>query len=133
VASLEELCPFAEKEGVLLALENHGGITDTPEHLLELIRPVSSSALGVNIDTGNFKTADPYADVAKIAPYGVVCQVKTEVTPAGKSTEEADLARFVKILRDANFHGYVTLEHEAQEDATEAVPKYVRELRKLIG
>ena len=67
-----------------LALENHGGITDTPEHLLELVKPVKSKALGVNIDTGNFHTADPYADIAKIAPYGVVSQVKTEVYPGGK-------------------------------------------------
>ena len=103
-----------------------------PEHLLDLVKPVKSKALGVNIDTGNFKTPDPYADIAKIAPYGVVSQVKTEVSPGGK-TEEADLARVVKILKDANFHGYVALEYEAKEDPKTAVPKYVKELRKLIS
>ncbi len=87
VAALEECCPLAEKLGVMLALENHGGITDTPEHLLDLVKPVKSKALGVNIDTGNFHTADPYADIAKIAPYGVVAQVKTEVSPGGKKQE----------------------------------------------
>jgi sugar phosphate isomerase/epimerase len=132
VAGLEECCPVAEKLGVLLALENHGGITDTPEHLLELVKPVKSPALGVNIDTGNFRTPDPYADIAKIAPYGVVAQVKTEVSPRGK-TQEADLAREIKILKDANFHGYVALEYEAKPDPKVAVPKYVKELRKLIG
>jgi sugar phosphate isomerase/epimerase len=132
VAALEECCPVAEKLGVMLALENHGGITDTPEHLLDLVKPVKSPALGVNIDTGNFRTPDPYADIAKIAPYGVVSQVKTEVSPGGK-TEEADLARVVKILKEANFHGYVALEYEAKEDPKVAVPRYVKELRKLIG
>ena len=87
VAAMKECCAVAEKLGVLLALENHGGITDTPEHLLELVKPVKSKALGVNIDTGNFHTADPYADIAKIAPYGVVAQVKTEVSPGGKKEE----------------------------------------------
>jgi sugar phosphate isomerase/epimerase len=130
--AISECCELAEKLGVLLALENHGGITDTPEHLLELVKPVKSKALGVNIDTGNFRTADPYADIAKIAPYGVVSQVKTEVYPGGK-VEEADLTRVVKILKDANFHGFVALEYEAKEDAKVAVPKYVKELRKLIG
>ncbi len=132
VAAMNECCEVAEKHGVMLALENHGGITDTPEHLLELVRPVKSKWLGVNIDTGNFRTPDPYADIAKIAPYGVVSQVKTEVSPGGK-TQEADLARVVKILKDANFHGYVALEYEAKEDPKTAVPKYVKELRKLIG
>jgi len=132
VASMNECCEVAEKLGVLLALENHGGITDTPEHLLDLVKPVKSAALGVNIDTGNFKTTDPYADIAKIAPYGVVSQVKTEVYPGGKK-QDADLAKVVKILKDANFHGYVALEYEAAEDPKVAVPKFVKELRKLIG
>jgi sugar phosphate isomerase/epimerase len=132
VAALEECCPLADKLGVWLALENHGGITDTPEHLLDLVKPVKSKALGVNIDTGNFNTPDPYADIAKIAPYGVVSQVKTEVSPGGQK-QEADLAKVVKILKDANFHGYVALEYEAKEDPRTAVPRYVKELRKLIG
>jgi sugar phosphate isomerase/epimerase len=132
VDAMNECCAVAEKLGVYLALENHGGITDTPEHLLDLVKPVKSPALGVNIDTGNFHTPDPYTDIAKIAPYGVVSQVKTEVYPGNKK-EEADLGRVVKILKDANFHGYVALEYEAKEDANVAVPRYVKELRKHIG
>jgi sugar phosphate isomerase/epimerase len=132
VDAMNECCEVAEKAGVMLALENHGGITDTPEHLLELVKPIKSSALGVNIDTGNFHTPDPYADIAKIAPYGVVAQVKTEVYP-GKKKEDADLGRVVKILKDANFHGYVALEYEAAEDAKVAVPRFVKELRKHIS
>ncbi|AMV23132.1 endonuclease 4 [Gemmata sp. SH-PL17] len=132
VAAINECCEVAEKHGVLLALENHGGITDTPEHLLDLVKPVKSKALGVNIDTGNFKTTDPYADIAKIAPYGVVSQVKTEVYPDGK-IQDADLARVVKILKDANFHGFVALEYEGKDDPKVAVPKHVKELRKLIS
>jgi len=132
VAAIEECCEVAAKHGVMLAMENHGGITATPEQLLALVKPVKSAALGVNSDTGNFKTPDPYADLAKIAPYGVVCQVKTELTPTGKKTEEADLKRMVKILKDANFHGYVALEYEAKDDPKVAVPKYVKELRAII-
>lgn len=132
VAALNECCPVAERLGIQLALENHGGITDTAEHLLDLVRPVRSPALGVNIDTGNFRTADPYREIAAIVPYGVVAQVKTEVYPGGKR-EEADLARVVRILKDGNFHGYVALEYEAAEDPKVAVPRYVRELRRLIG
>ncbi len=132
VASVEACLPAAEKAGVVLALENHGGITATPDQLLALVKPIKSQWLGVNIDTGNFKTPDPYEDVAKIAHYGVVCQVKTEVFPGGKEPVEADLGKMVKILKDANFHGYVALEYEAKADPATAVPKYVKELRKLI-
>ena len=61
------------------------GITATPEQLLALVKPIKSPHLGVNIDTGNFHTADPYADVAKIAPYGVVCQINARLGPTGES------------------------------------------------
>jgi sugar phosphate isomerase/epimerase len=132
VEAMNECCEVAEKHKVYLALENHGGITDTPEHLLDLVKPVKSKWLGVNVDTGNFRTPDPYADIAKIAPYGVVSQVKTEVSPGGK-TQEADLGKVIKILKDANFHGYVALEYEAKEDPKTAVPRHLKELRKLIG
>jgi sugar phosphate isomerase/epimerase len=133
VAAMEECCEVAAKHGVMLALENHGGITATPEQLLSLVKPIKSAQLGVNIDTGNFKTEDPYADVAKIAPYGVVCQVKTELFPSGKPKHEADLKKVVSILKDANFHGYMALEYEAAADPKEAVPKYLKELRQLLS
>ena len=132
IAAFEECGETAEKHGILLALENHGGITATPEQVLALAKPVKSKAFGLNIDTGNFRTVDPYGDLAKIVPYGVVSQVKTEIAPGGKK-EEADLARLIKMLKDANFHGYVALEYEANEDPKVAVPRYVKEMRKLIG
>jgi sugar phosphate isomerase/epimerase len=132
VAALEECAEYAGKFGVYLALENHGGVTATPAELLGLVKPVKSPFLGVNIDTGNFHGADPYAEVAEIAPYGVCVQVKTEVSPAGGKKSEADLKRFVDILRAANYRGYVALEYEAAEDPRAAVPRYVAELRKLV-
>lgn len=133
IAAIEECCEEAIKHKVVLALENHGGITATPEQLLALVKPIKSPALGVNIDTGNFRTINPYADVAKIAPYGVCVQLKTEIFPQGKPKEEADLKKKVQILRDANYHGFVVLEYEASEAPKVAVPRYLKELRTLIG
>lgn len=132
IAAIYDCCQHAEKHGVILALENHGGITDTPERLLELVQPVKSKALGVNIDTGNFRTTDPYSDLAKIAPYGVVAQIKTEVYPNNKK-EPADLPRVIRILKEAHFQGYIALEYESDEDPKIAVPRYLKQMRKLIG
>jgi len=133
VASLQECADAAEKRGVTLVLENHGGITGTPEGLLALVEPIASRGLAVNVDTGNFRTADPYADLAKIIPYGRTVQLKTELFPAGKPTEEADLARLVKMLKDANYDGVVTLEYEAVGAPKTEVPKVLKELKALIG
>src|SRR4051794_3931930 len=89
--------PYAEDKGVTLALENHGGITATPDQLLTLVEAVDAPNFGVNLDTGNFATPDPYADLAKLAPYAVNVQVKTEVRPAGQEKVPADPARIGEI------------------------------------
>ncbi|MCS7046585.1 MAG: sugar phosphate isomerase/epimerase [Gemmataceae bacterium] len=131
--AIHECCEHAGQFGVYLALENHGGITATPDAMLDLVRAVKSEWFGVNLDTGNFHTADPYADLARLAPYAVVAQIKTEIRRAGKSAEPADLRRLLQILRDVNFRGYVALEHEANEDPKVAVPRHLRTLRELCS
>jgi sugar phosphate isomerase/epimerase len=133
VEAIHEACDHAAKHRVTLALENHGGITGTAEQLLAIVKAVKHDWFGVNLDTGNFRTDDPYADLAKVAPYAVVTQLKTEVHPKGKKKEEADLPRLTKMLRDVGYQGYVALEYEAEEDPKTAVPRYVKELKKLMG
>ncbi|MFO0879157.1 MAG: TIM barrel protein [Gemmataceae bacterium] len=133
IDAIQEACEYAARHKVILALENHGGITSTPEQMLAIVEAIKSDWFGVNLDTGNFHTADPYADLARIAPYAVVAQVKTEIAPRGKKKEDADLGRLVEILRKVNFQGYVALEYEALEDPRTAVPRHLKELKKHLG
>ena len=133
IDAIHRACEYAGTRGIVLALENHGGIVTTPDQLLAIVREVRSDWFGVNLDTGNFRGGDPYADLARIAPYAVVVQVKTEVTPAKGKRQEADLPRIVKLLRDVNYRGFVTLEYEAEEDPKVAVPRYLGQLRKLVA
>ncbi len=94
VAGIEECCEYAGQRGVYLALENHGGPTETPEGMLSFIRDVQSPWFGVNLDTGNFFTADPYRDLEQIAPYAVNVQVKAAMShPEGQNKQPADFPR----------------------------------------
>lgn len=128
----ELACQHAAERGIFLALENHGGITDTAESMLKIVRGVDSEWFGVNFDSGNFRVDDPYAELAKIAPYAVNAQIKVEISPGGK-TEPADLERIVGLLRDAGYGGWVALEYEAAEPAHEAIPQHVRDLQPLLA
>jgi sugar phosphate isomerase/epimerase len=131
-AGINESLDYAAQRGVFLALENHGGITATPAQMLKIIEQVKDSPwFGVNFDGGNFRTADPYSDLAKIAPYAINAQLKTDVSPGGKR-EDADLARVVKILADAQYRGYIVLEYEGSEDPKTAVPRHIETLRRII-
>lgn len=132
VEGLNECAKYAAQKGVYLALENHGGITSTADQLLAIVKRLDSPWLGINLDSGNFNAgSDPYAELARIAPYAINAQIKTEMVIDGKK-QPADLARVVKILRDANYRGYVVLEYEAAEDPAVAIPRTLKELRALI-
>ena len=134
VAGVNESLEYAAKKGVFLAIENHGGITKEADGLLEICRRVNDSPwFGVNFDSGNFQSDDPYGDLAKIAPYAVNAQIKVEIRPAGKDKEPADLKRIVKILADAGYRGYLVLEYEGSGDPKTEVPKYIDQLRTAIG
>ncbi|HZV04285.1 MAG TPA: sugar phosphate isomerase/epimerase family protein [Gemmataceae bacterium] len=132
VAAIQEACDHAAKYGLYLALENHGGITSTAEQVLALVKAVKHDWFGVNLDTGNFRTPDPYADLEKIAPYAVTVQIKTEIERPGDKKVDADLKRLIDILRAVRYRGYVALEYEAAEDAHTAVPRHIETLRKLV-
>ena len=133
IDAIHKACEHAATRGIILALENHGGIVTTPAQLLAIVREVKSDWFGVNLDTGNFRGPDPYAELAQLAPYAVVVQVKSEVSVNGAARQEADFGRLIKMLRDVKYRGFVTLEYEAREDPRTAVPRYLQTLRKLIA
>ena len=133
IDAIHRACEHAATRGIILALENHGGIVSTPAQLLAIVREIKSDWFGVNLDTGNFHGADPYGDLAQLAPYAVVVQVKAEMSPGKGPKQRADFGRVVKLLRDVRYQGYVVLEHETAEDPRTTAPQYLQQLRKLIG
>jgi sugar phosphate isomerase/epimerase len=132
IEAIQESCDHAGKFGVYLALENHGGIVASADQFLAIVTAVKHDWFGVNLDTGNFHTPDPYGDVAKAAPYAVTVQIKVEMQSQGHPKEAADLKRVVEILRAAHYRGYVALEYEAPEDPMKAVPRHLGELKELM-
>lgn len=134
IKSLEECGAYAAQKGVWLGVENHGGVVATPDGLLEIIKAVNSPAVGINLDTGNFHSADPYADLARCAPWAVNVQVKAEIKRAGaKGAEPADLKKIATLLRAANYQGWVVLEYEAKPDPFTAVPEHLTALRAALA
>lgn len=133
IAALEECGEAAGRHGIFLGLENHGGIVAEADDLLEIVRAVRNPWIGINLDSGNFHSDDPYADLARCAPYAVNAQIKVEVQRRGKPKEATDLQRVARILRDANYQGYVALEYESAEDPWIAVPRYLQQMKPLLA
>ncbi|KAB2668714.1 MAG: sugar phosphate isomerase/epimerase [Verrucomicrobia bacterium] len=129
---IQACLPKAAECGVVLALENHWGLTRTPEGLLRLVDGIRSPWLGALMDTGNF-LENPYGKLERIAPKTVFVQAKTYLGGGEWYTLDLDYKRIARILRDAGYGGYVSLEMEGKQDPDIAVPASIAMLRKAFG
>jgi sugar phosphate isomerase/epimerase len=132
IESTKECVPTAREYGVMMSLENHWGISSTPEGLLRIVNGVDSPWLGILMDTGNF-LEDPYDELEQIAPQTVLVSAKTYYGGGVWYSLDLDYKRIAKILEKVGYNGYVTLEFEGNEDAHTAVPKSIKRLRKAFG
>jgi len=128
---LKEAGKYAGAHGVILGIENHGGITDKASNIVDIVKRVNSPWVAINLDTGNFRTK-VYEQIEMIAPHAVNVQVKVEVSEDGKRGE-SDWDRVAKTLVSNKYRGYLALEYEAKEAAATAIPRHLVALRKICA
>ena len=131
IDALERCLPHAERRGVLLLLENHWGLTTFAHDMARIIETIDSPWLQAILDMGNFLfEEDMYAAMARIAPH--VCLAHAKTYPGGGSWYSLDLdyARIFRILLDAGWRGYCSIEMEGAEAAATAVPQSIAMLRQ---
>ncbi len=95
---------------------------------------------GAIVDTGYFKAADPYAEMAKAAPYAVNWQIKQSPLGVEKEAEApTDLKKLLRIIRASGYRGYLPIETLSPRgsgstyDPYTVVPKFLAELRQAIA
>ncbi len=130
VDAMKRCADRAAEHGIFLGIENHGNLRS--EQLLDIIHAVDHPWVGINLDTGNFRSEDPYADLVACAPYAVNVQVKVKMKRPDRSEYEADFDRIADILRDADYQGFVILEYE-EGRPYEEIPAVAESLRKALG
>ena len=134
--NLKECAEHGEKHGVVIGVQNHGDFLKTADEQLELIGMVGSKWCGAIVDTGYYKTADPYAEMAKAAPYAVNWQIKQSAFGAG-SPILLDLKRLMHIIKSSGYRGYIpieTLSVAGQDyDPFKVVPAFIDQVRQAIA
>jgi len=139
-ADLSECAAHGEKYGVIIGVQNHGDFLRTADEQISLIRRVNSPWCGAIVDTGYYKAPDPYAEMAKAAPFAVNWQVKESPYGVEKQAEAPmDLPRLVKLIRASGYRGYVPIETLTARgsgqnyDPFTAVPKFLAQLRAALA
>lgn len=135
--ALAEVSAYGEQYGVIVGIQNHGGMLKSADEVLKILAMVQSEWLGSILDTGYFLTEDPYVDIERVIPHAVNWQVKDLLK--NRKGGEIDLDKLVGIIRASNYRGYVPIEtlpypgKEKSYDAYTRVPKLLNKFRKALG
>jgi sugar phosphate isomerase/epimerase len=109
IECFKECATFGAQHGVIIGIQNHGDMIQTAEQCIKVVKAVNSKWAGIILDTGNFKVADPYADIEAVIPYTVNWQIKESVL--GNTSEvKTDFVRLMKIIKKSGYRGYLPVE-----------------------
>ena len=122
---------YAGKRGITLGLEDHAGITQNAETVIEIIRRVDSPYAGINLDITHFiptPTSDGYAQIEACIPYAT----HTHIRYRFDSGDLIDLDRVWQMFAKGGYKGYMSAEYETEkEDPITGVPRLIGDIRKL--
>lgn len=127
-----KLAKEAEKRGVVMGLENHWGLGRTAEGVMRVVNAVDSPWLRTTLDTGN-SLENQYSEYEALANDAVLVQAKTYFGGGIWYSLEIDYERVAKILKKANYKGFISLEFEGKDDPAVGVPKSLKMLRKVFS
>jgi sugar phosphate isomerase/epimerase len=123
---------IAGPAGVLLGIEDDGGITDFAKETIEIVTRTDSPWAGMNLDIGNFRPPKVYDQIEMSIPYAVSTHIKTEAAnDDGKTRSPADWDRIFKMFAAHGYRGYMGLEYEAAADPQTTIPAELRRLKEM--
>jgi len=116
---------------VMIVYQNHDELLKTAAEVLALRERVGSPWFGLNVDIGSLRTADPYEEVARLAPYAATWQIK-ELLYRRNREEKTELRRVFGILKTSGYRGYAPLETLGPGDPKEKVRRFLAEAREAL-
>ncbi len=130
----KECAAHGEKFGVRIGIQNHGDMLQTADQCIYVLNELNSKWVGLIVDTGSFKTADPYKDIEAVVPYAINWQIKESVFGLG-SAVQTDYVKLVRIIKKGGYKGYLPVETLAEKklyDPFERVQKMMMSLNAAI-
>lgn len=146
---LAKLSEYAQKAGLNVIVENHGGWSSDGAWLSSVIKNTGMANCGTLPDFGNFcverntpgnwedgcKTEyDRYKGVRELMPYAKAVSAKSyDFNDAGEVIE-TDYTKMMGIVKDAGYQGWVGIEYEGNSETPEAgIRKTIEILERLGG
>ena len=131
IKDLKECVEFGKAHGVVVGIQNHDDFIKTADQAIEILKLINSDWCGLILDTGSYRTGDPYQEIAQSIPYTVNWQVKENLFVRGVE-EKADLPRLIQIIKKFGYRGYIPLETLGEGDPVEKVDRFFKEVKELL-
>lgn len=125
-------CDYGKDLGVVIALQNHNDFLYTSADVNKIIEMVDSEWLGLNLDIGSYRKADPYEEIKKNIHHAVTWQIKENVWIDGNETP-TDFNKLFKIIKEAGYRGYLPIETLGAGDPYIKVPKLLQQVTEAIN
>ena len=130
--AFRECSAHGELHGVMIAYQNHDELLKTADEVLALRERVGSPWFGLNVDIGSLRTADPYDEIARLAPYACTWQIKERLYRRGQE-EKTDLKRVFAILKATGYRGYAPIETLGPGDPRDKLRRFLAEVREVLA
>ena len=127
VDGLGNLASFAQRAGINVIVENHGGYSSDGQWLSRVMKEVNMANCGTLPDFGNFcirreggaqwegkciEDYDRYKGVEELLPYAKGVSAKSyDFDDQGNETT-IDFSRMMGIIKNSNYSGYIGIEYE---------------------
>ena len=139
---LRMLSEWAGKMQINVIVENHGGLSSNGAWLAATIEKAGHPGCGTLPDFGNFRVSkdeeyDRYKGVMELMPYAKGVSAKSHDFDASGNETKTDYRKMMKIVMDANYHGFVGIEYEgnklSEPDGIRATKKLLETVRKEMA
>jgi sugar phosphate isomerase/epimerase len=112
IRSFREIERYAKQKGILLLVENHGGLSSDPDALIEVVKAVTSKNLEILPDYGNFPPEIRYKGLKAILPYAKhLISAKTHQFDKKGQHTDFDFDRCMRMAQASGFPGYYSAEY----------------------
>lgn len=154
---IREVADYAKEKGIRTMVENHGFICQDALRVEKLYNEVNHDNFSLLLDMGNFLCVDedPVKSASIIAPYATFVHAKDFYVKSGCESDPGEqffstrggnylkgailghgnvpVKQILRILKKAEYQGYISLEYEGWEDVIEGIRIGFDNLKKYVG
>jgi len=134
---LGQLTEYGAKNEINVIVENHGGLSSNGEWLVAVMKKVNNPRCGTLPDFGNFGKYDRYKGVAEMMRFAKGVSAKSHDFDDKGNETHTDYLRMLKIVVDADYHGFVGVEYEgsklSEPDGINATKKLLEKVRDELS